>query len=88
MSAMIDIKRFEKYPYIAKPRRLRKYVLIWCSKGTVTVVVDEKELEVKQNQVLTITSGQIHFFKSLTKADGFILEFTLDFFCKTTMTLN
>ncbi len=79
---MIEIKTFDEYPEIGKPRRLRKYVLIWCSRGAVTVVVDEKELKLKQNQVLTITSGQIHFFKTLSKADGFILEFTLDFFCK------
>ena len=79
---MIDIKTFIEYPDIGKPRRLRKYILIWCSKGDATVVVDEKELKLKKNNVLTITSGQIHYFKNFTKADGFILEFTLDFFCK------
>ena len=42
---MIDIKTFIEYPDIGKPRRLRKYILIWCSKGDVTVIVDEKELE-------------------------------------------
>ncbi|HLG41412.1 MAG TPA: helix-turn-helix transcriptional regulator [Chitinophagaceae bacterium] len=79
---MIDIKTFAEYPDIDKPKRLRKYVLIWCSKGTAIVVVDEKELSVKQNHILTITSGQIHFFKKKEKAEGLILEFTYDFFCK------
>ena len=79
---MIEIYTFDNYPDIKKPRRLRKYVLIWCSVGTITVRVDEKELKLKQHQVLTITSGQIHFFEKLNKAEGFILEFTLDFFCK------
>ena len=79
---MIDIQKFGQYPDINKPRRLRKYVLVWCAKGTLTVVVDEKELKLKEHEVLTITSGQIHYFKNHLKADGFILEFTLDFFCK------
>src|SRR5215510_8204177 len=79
---MIDIKRFSEYPGIDKPRRLRKYILVWCSKGNVKVIVDEKELLLTQYQVLTITSGQIHYFKNWQKADGYILEFTFDFFCK------
>src|SRR5204863_1109881 len=66
----------------SKPRRLRKYVLVWCSKGSVTVMVDEKELKLKEHELLTITSGQIHYFKNYSKANGSILEFTLDFFCK------
>src|SRR5690242_18203114 len=79
---MIDIKTFGSYTDINKPRRLRKYVLVWCTKGAATVAVDEKELRVEEHEVLTITSGQIHYFKDYEEADGFILEFTLDFFCK------
>ena len=59
-----------------------KYVLIWCSEGSATVVVDEKLLQLKKQQVLTITSGQVHYFKKPGAAKGIILEFTLDFFCK------
>jgi AraC-like DNA-binding protein len=51
-------------------------------KGAATVAVDEKELRLEEHDVLTITSGQIHYFKDYEEADGFILEFTLDFFCK------
>jgi AraC-like DNA-binding protein len=79
---MIEISTFQEYVDIDKPRRLRKYVLIWCSKGKVSAFVDNKELEVKQHQVLTITSGQIHFFEKWKGTEGFILEFTYDFFCK------
>src|SRR5215470_14995412 len=79
---MIDIKTFAANPDISKPRRIKKYVLIWCSKGTATAVVDEKGLKLRRNDVLTITSGQIHFLKNFNKAEGFVLEFTLDFFCK------
>ena len=46
---MIDIKTFNEYQDIDKPRRLRKYVLVWCSNGTLTAVVDEKELTLKEN---------------------------------------
>lgn len=80
---MITLQPFEKYIGLDEPKRLMKYVLIWCSQGRVTVVVDEKELEVKAREVLTITSGQIHYFKNFTNSEGYILEFTLDFFCKT-----
>jgi AraC family transcriptional regulator, transcriptional activator of pobA len=79
---MIEIKTFDEYPLIDQPRRVMKYVLIWCSQGTATVVVDEKQLSLKPHQVLTITSGQVHFFTQHNQAAGFILEFTLDFFCK------
>jgi AraC-like DNA-binding protein len=79
---MIEIKTFAAHADIFQPRRIKKYVLIWCTKGTASVVVDEKELCVKQYNVLTITSGQIHYLKNIDKAEGFILEFTLDFFCK------
>jgi AraC family transcriptional activator of pobA len=79
---MIDIFSFSEYPGIGQPRRLVKYVLIWCSAGTATVVVDEKELVLKKHDVLTITSGQVHYFKKWQKAEGIILEFTFAFFCK------
>jgi AraC-like DNA-binding protein len=79
---MIDIKPFEKAIELKKPRRIRKYVLIWCSAGTATLVVDENEFELKANTVITITSGQIHYIKKSKAAKGFVLEFTYDFFCK------
>jgi len=44
---MIDIKTFEEYSNIGRPRRLRRYVFIWCSKGTVKLAVDENEFTVK-----------------------------------------
>ena len=79
---MIDIRSFDDYTDIDKPRRLKKYVLVWCSRGTLIAVVDEKELKLREYDLLTITSGQIHYLKNSRKAEGFILEFTMDFFCK------
>lgn len=79
---MIDIQTFENAVDLQKPRRIRKYVLVWCSSGTVTMTVDENEFVLKQNSVITITSGQFHYIKKSKAAKGFILEFTYDFFCK------
>src|ERR1051326_2831513 len=79
---MIEIITFGKIPDLQKPRRIIKYVLVWCSSGTATIAVDENEFELKANSVITITSGQIHYFKNTKAAEGFILEFTYDFFCK------
>jgi AraC family transcriptional regulator, transcriptional activator of pobA len=79
---MIEIKNFEKAIDLQKPRRVRKYVLVWCASGSVTILVDENEFTLNQNSVITITSGQIHYIKKTKAAKGFVLEFTYDFFCK------
>ncbi|MBA3647423.1 MAG: helix-turn-helix domain-containing protein [Chitinophagales bacterium] len=79
---MVSLETFHEKSDIDVPKRWMKYVLIWCLKGNTTIVVDDKELELKQFQVITITSGQIHYFKKLNAAEGFILEFTFGFFCK------
>lgn len=47
------------------------------------MVVDENEFVLKPNSIITITSGQVHYFKESKAAMGFVLEFTFDFFCKT-----
>ncbi len=80
---MIDIKTFNKATELLQSRRIMKYVLVWCSSGSVTMVVDENEFVLKANSVITITSGQVHYFKKTKAATGFVLEFTFDFFCKT-----
>lgn len=80
---MVSIKQIEKAPELESPRRIRKYVLICCSSGSITLVVDEQVFELKANTVITITSGQVHYFKKRSRgARGFLLEFTYDFFCK------
>jgi len=79
---MINIELIENTIELLKPKRLMKYVLIYCVDGDCSVIVDEKELSLKANDILTITSGQYHYFKKFENAKGFILDFTLDFFCK------
>lgn len=59
-----------------------KYVLLYCTSGSMHVMVDEKNFTLHAGDVITITSGQIHNVHKATRTKGFILEFTLDFFCK------
>lgn len=59
-----------------------KYVLVWCASGSATIVADENEFALKKNSVITITSGQVHYFKKTNAVKGYLLEFTFDFFCK------
>jgi AraC family transcriptional regulator, transcriptional activator of pobA len=80
---MIELFPLENYTDLQKPRRIRKYVLIWCSSGTVTMIVDQGEFTLTVNSVITITSGQVHHITKSKAAKGYVLEFTYDFFCKT-----
>ena len=79
---MIEITTLENISELNKPRRIMKYVLVYCMSGKVVMVADNKELSLAAGKVLTITSGQFHYIKKIMKATGFMLEFTLDFFCK------
>ncbi|WP_225587057.1 helix-turn-helix domain-containing protein [Algoriphagus sp. Y33] len=59
-----------------------KYVLIWCREGSLIVQIDGSDFKLATHDTVTITSGQIHFIKESSGADGYVLEFTYDFFCK------
>ena len=82
MQEMISIKTFDEAEEFQNPRRILKYVLIFCTGGEITVSVDERGYILIPNTVLTITSGQIHCFTDNKYAQGFVLEFTYNFFCK------
>ena len=79
---MIEIKNLENISDFHHPRRIMKYVLVYCSSGSITMLVDQKEFSIGAGQVITITSGQVHSITKNKKANGYVLEFTLDFFCK------
>lgn len=79
---MILIQPLERFADLRQPRRIRKYVLLYCSSGSATIMVDENEFLLKTNSVITITSGQVHYIKTFRGAKGYIMEFTYDFFCK------
>lgn len=79
---MVNITFFENTNELLTPKRLLKYVLLYCIKGDIAIVVDGKEFTLQPNDVLTITSGQYHYFKKSENIKGILLDFTLDFFCK------
>jgi len=79
---MIEIKTLENFTYPEKPRRIMKYVLVYCATGGLSMTIDENKFKLRDGQVVTITSGQIHSIKKSSNTKAFILEFTLDFFCK------
>ena len=79
---MIDLVSLEKATHMTKPRRVRKYVLIWCASGKATIEVDDGVFDLSTNTVITITSGQVHCLRNSKNAKGYVLEFTYDFFCK------
>ncbi len=79
---MVNITFFEDTKGWSAPKRYMKYILVYCIEGNMTVVVDDKTINLKSNDVLTITSGQYHYFKNSSKVKGVILDFTLDFYCK------
>lgn len=78
---MIEIKTLRQLDKPSKPTRVLKYILVLCIQGTATISIDENEYIVNESQVITITSGQIHFLKDIN-GEIIILEFTLDFICK------
>jgi AraC family transcriptional activator of pobA len=81
---MIELTTIEQATGLSTPRRVLKYVLLYCQSGTLTMAVDEKDFTIHAGEVITITSGQIHYIKErgADPATGFILEFSLGFFCK------
>lgn len=79
---MVEITALENYPQLSELRRLMRYLLVWCSEGEVVLVIDENEFLLGKHQVITITSGQVHFLKAMKAAKGIVVEFTFDFFCK------
>lgn len=78
---MISIKDISTTEHFDKPQRVLKYILFWCSGGTVDIMVDEDKFTLKKSEAITITSGQYH---QLLHVNGSVtvLDFTLDFFCK------
>lgn len=79
---MIAITTIEKATELNKPRRIIKYLLLYCQSGKLDIMVDEKDFTLNAGDVITITSGQIHYIKNSTDARGYVLEFSLGFFCK------
>ncbi len=80
---MVQMGTIQNNDNIFIAKRLLQYILVWCETGSVSIVVDDKEYRLESKDILTITSGQYHYFKKVeNNTNGDILYFTLDFFCK------
>lgn len=80
---MFEWYRLEDHRALLSPRRIMRYVLLYCTAGQARIQVDENEVQLLPNDIITITSGQVHFLQNDSSAKGVVLEFSYDFFCKT-----
>ncbi|MBC9929403.1 helix-turn-helix domain-containing protein [Chitinophaga qingshengii] len=79
---MISLTTLDPSALPEAPRRLMRYVLVYCHSGSLVMTVDHRDFTLQPGDVITITSGQIHHIRENHQAKGYLLEFTLDFFCK------
>jgi AraC-like DNA-binding protein len=79
---MINILELNKAEKLLSPRRVKKYIIVYVCSGGLQIKIDEKDFTLRTNDIITITSGQYHFVKSIKNVKGFVLEFTYHFFIK------
>lgn len=79
---MVELFPLENHTALCSPRRVLRYVLVWCASGEAFLQIDENQYVVRANEVVTITSGQVHFLQKSAQHSGWVLEFSFDFFCK------
>ena len=56
---MIGLFDITDYLDIRRPRRIMKYVSVYCAAGCIEVDVDDHHFVLTSNSIITITSGQI-----------------------------
>jgi len=78
----INLKEIDDKIVMADAERQYKFVLVYCKTGQVKVDIDNQSYVIEQRQFLTITPKQFYQFTEITNCEGYILEFTYDFFCK------
>ena len=77
-----DLNPIEDTILMTLPERQYKFVLIFCKAGEVKIEIDNQISEISGGHFLTITPKQYYQFIEVNNCEGFILEFTYDFFCK------
>jgi AraC family transcriptional regulator, transcriptional activator of pobA len=77
-----DLKKIDETILMKSPERQYKFVLIYCSAGDIKIEIDSVVYQIHNGQFLTITPKQFYQFIELNGSEGFVLEFTYDFFCK------
>jgi AraC family transcriptional activator of pobA len=78
----IDLKSIDNKIVMKQPQRQYKFVLLYCKTGLIKIDIDNQLYEIKERQFLTITPKQFYQFLEIENCEGYILEFTYDFFCR------
>ncbi len=77
-----DLKQIDNNVLMTEPERQYKFVLVFCKVGQVKIEIDNQLYKITGGHFLTITPKQYYQFIEINKCDGYILEFTYDFFCQ------
>lgn len=79
-----DLVRLEHQPDIPRefPHRHDYYHLLWMTEVAGTHLVDFETFEARPNSVFFISPGQLHTWTSSVKPQGFIINFSTEFFVK------
>lgn len=77
----VELKILNNDILMDRAERQYKFVLIYCRSGCAELYIDEQTYELTAGKFLTITSKQFYQFNKLINTEGFVLEFTYDFFC-------
>ncbi len=78
------ISRFEPYleqhNNLCLPHKHSFYHLLYFTKGTGTHVIDFETFEVKKGQIYFMSPGQVHSWQFKQQPDGYIVNFSENFF--------
>ncbi|PXY46079.1 helix-turn-helix domain-containing protein [Flavobacterium hydrophilum] len=78
----IDLYQINDKTIMSEPQRQYKFVLLYCKTGLIKIDIDNQHYEIKERQFLTITPKQFYQFLEIENCEGYVLEFTYDFFCR------
>lgn len=84
-----DLKFVRELPkLLGKPHKANFYQIVWITKGQATLRIDFREIPVKANEVLVISSGQVCEFDTISNYSGKMVLFTSSFFTVTELDAN
>jgi len=81
MTTLYTIEQLNDPNCPREPVRLLKYRIIFCAAGNAKIRIDQTDFTMCAAEVITITSGQIHYFTALN-GQLTIVDFPLEFICK------
>lgn len=84
-----DLKFIKELPkLLGKPHKTTFYQLLWVTVGEAVFRIDFRDIRIKTDEVLIITSGQVCEFDTTSDYSGKIILFTSSFFTVTEQDSN